>query len=386
MNQLTMIFRQGKRIVRRFIAPEESANVDSVTVSYAGKRVLIRPKSSPDSKAEQISVDDLPFLYRHRGRNILICEGPDSEGLLRFGPSLFTGSMTMIESLFWTAVYAGSNDPLLILGESGAGKEEVARFAHNMSGRKGPFVAVNLGGMPVELAESELFGHHKGAFTGAEFTRKGLFEMAKGGTIFLDEVGDTPASLQTKLLRVVETGEFRVLGTSLPVRTDCRVVAATNRNLQSMAGSGLFRFDLYQRLSPLSVSLPPLRHRRIDIKGLVKELSRRKGFYELEIAEDALALLLEHPWKGNVRELAAFVTRLVLIADHGKTSLWDVELAISGDMTSNAAPLEFRDPADMAIYDAFTSNQTGKRVYSALGMSKSTYYDRLLKIRQSMGQ
>ena len=373
-----MIFRQDRKIMRRQVESKEAVIAGGVAISGVNGGVLI----SSEGRNQHVGTDELPFLYRH-GHNILICEGPDNNGLLRFGPSLLTGSMTMIESLFWTAVYAGTDDPLLILGESGTGKEEFSRFAHHLSGRKGPFVAVNLGGMPVELAESELFGHQKGAFTGAAFARKGLFEAAKHGTIFLDEIGDTPLSLQTKLLRVVETGEFRVLGSSMPVKTDCRVIAATNRDLRSMAEAGSFRFDLYQRLSPLSVSLPPLRLRKLDIKGLVKSFAAHKGT-NLNIGEDALAVLLRHSWKGNVRELAAFVTRLVLIAGHEGPGLGDVKLALSGGYVTDLAPAEFRDPADMAIYDAFTRNQTGKVVYSALGMSKSTYYERLKKIRVGM--
>lgn len=395
MNQLTMIFRQGKGIVRRPVNTGEEIVVGSLAVSYANEEVLIQESEKSDDRdslqsesvqADRISVDALPYLYSHNGQTILLCEGPDNNGLLHFGPSLLTGSMTMIESLYWTAIYARSADPLLILGESGAGKEEVARFAHHLSGRKGPFVAVNLGGMPVELAESELFGHQKGAFTGATSNRQGLFELANGGTLFLDEVGDTPLSLQTKLLRVVEAGKFRILGTSKQVSTDCRVVAATNRDLKTMTETGLFRFDLYQRMSPLSAFLPPLRDRKPDIKGLVQELARRKGFYGLSIDEDALTVLLSYPWKGNVRELAAFVTRLVLIADHGKSSMWDVKLALSGDQASNAEPLVFRDSADLMIYDAFTRNKTGKSVYSAIGISKSAYYVRLKKIRHMITQ
>ncbi len=378
MKNVTAVFREGTRIMHKTVDDVLILDGPGVLIKRSQDRVSV---VSYQARERVFELDALPALYHMPGFDILLCEGPDVTGLLKFGPSLFAASSVMLNALYWTAVYAQTSEPLLILGESGSGKEEFARFAHHVSGRGGPFVAVNVGGMPVTLAESELFGHRKGAFTGAASNRSGLFELAKHGTIFLDEVGDAPMSLQTKLLRVVENGEFRVLGSSNVVKTDCRVIAATNRDLRS----GNFRFDLYQRLSPLTVHLPPLRQRSSrDIQGLVKAIAAQKGRYNLGLTKEAAKAVVSYPWMGNVRELSAFVTRLVLVADANRITERDVQLAMSMGQTRVVEPLTFRDSADAAIYDAFLRDETGKSVYSKLGMSKSTYYDRLKRIKVQM--
>jgi len=207
-----------------------------------------------------------------------------------------------------------------ILGETGAGKELIARAVHDNSPRKdGPFVAVNCAAVPQELIESELFGHEKGAFTGAASRHTGKFEQANGGTLFLDEIGDMPAIMQAKLLRVLEEGEIERVGGSAPVRVNVRVVVATHRNLEEQVRNGTFRQDLYHRIFVFPITLPPLRDRKGDIQVLVDHFARtisdQNGWKAKVFSAEAITLLETHSWPGNVRELRNCVERLLLLAD-----------------------------------------------------------------------
>ena len=201
---------------------------------------------------------------------------------------------------------------LLILGETGTGKEVVARAIHDASGRRGPFVPVNCATLPEQLVESELFGHAKGSFTGAERAHTGLFEAASGGTIFLDEVADLPLAVQPKLLRVLEDGMVRRVGAKEHVQVDVRVVSATNRDLELMRSSGSFRPDLFARLAEVDIRLPALRERREDIPALADYLLRRSGHGDVRLSAAALEVLLLHDWSLNVRELDAALRRATL--------------------------------------------------------------------------
>jgi DNA-binding NtrC family response regulator len=211
------------------------------------------------------------------------------------------------------------NSTVLILGESGTGKELVARGIHALSPRRHrPFVAVNVAALPDTLLESELFGHEKGAFTGASDRRKGFFELANGGSIFLDEIGEMPLGTQTKLLRVLEEREFRRVGGEEPIRVDVRVIAATNRDLREQVMVGAFRRDLYHRLNILRIDLPPLRARREDIPrlidGFIRQFSAEHDRPFLGIDPEALRVLVEYDWPGNVRELRNLVESMVVLA------------------------------------------------------------------------
>jgi DNA-binding NtrC family response regulator len=202
------------------------------------------------------------------------------------------------------ARFAASNAPVAILGETGAGKEVVARVLHANSPRAArPFVAVNVAALPAELLESELFGHGKGAFTGAGAVRQGLFEAADNGTLFLDEVGEMPMPLQAKLLRVLQDGELRRVGESQSFAVDVRVLCATHRDLAQSVRDGRFREDLYYRLKVLSISVPPLRERADDVLPLACQLLQDEGAAAKGFSSQAKALLLQYPWPGNVREL-----------------------------------------------------------------------------------
>ncbi len=215
---------------------------------------------------------------------------------------------------------AAGESRVCILGETGTGKELVARAIHEKSARsKGAFVAMNCAAVPAELIESELFGHEKGSFTGAASRHIGKFEQAHRGTLFLDEIGDMPAVMQAKLLRVLEEGEIERVGGSGAIRVDVRVVVATHRNLEAAVREGKFREDLFHRVFVFPLMLPPLRERRGDVGVLVEHFARRvseqNGWRALEFTSGALELLERHSWPGNVRELRNVVERLLLLAD-----------------------------------------------------------------------
>ena len=208
---------------------------------------------------------------------------------------------------------------VLVTGESGTGKELVARGIHALSPRRHkPFIAVNVAALSETLLESELFGHEKGAFTGAIDARKGLFELAEGGTIFLDEIGEMPLATQTKLLRVLEQREFLRVGGEQSIQVDVRIVAATNQDLRQLVAIGDFRRDLYFRLNVLSIELPPLRERREDIpllvEAFVRDVSDRNDRDFPGISPEAMAILIDHSWPGNIRELRNLVESLVVLA------------------------------------------------------------------------
>ena len=206
---------------------------------------------------------------------------------------------------------------VLILGESGTGKEVVARNIHDISTRaKGPFVPVNCGAIPGDLLESELFGHEKGAFTGAISTRKGRFELAEGGTLFLDEIGDMPQPMQVKLLRVLQERTFERIGGSKSIKADVRVIAATHQNLENMIEEGSFREDLFYRLNVFPIETPALRERKEDIPLLLKELVGRfadNNAGTVRFTDQAIESLQEHPWQGNVRELSNLIERMIIM-------------------------------------------------------------------------
>ncbi|MGE0766860.1 MAG: nitrogen regulation protein NR(I) [Hyphomicrobiaceae bacterium] len=206
---------------------------------------------------------------------------------------------------------------VMISGESGTGKELVARVLHDHGRRRhGPFVALNMAAIPRELIESELFGHEKGSFTGAQMRKEGRFEQAEGGTLFLDEIGDMPLEAQTRLLRVLQEGEYTTVGGRVPIRTNVRIIAATHRDLRTQIQQGLFREDLYYRLNVVPMRLPPLRERLEDIGDLARHFLRqaaRDGLGERTITPQAVDRLKRHSWPGNVRELENVVRRLVAL-------------------------------------------------------------------------
>ncbi len=229
------------------------------------------------------------------------------------------GRSPAMQEVYRTIARVVPNDlSVLILGESGTGKELVARAVHDLGPRKKrPFVAVNMAAIPRELIEADLFGHERGAFTGAQARVAGKFERAEGGTLFLDEIGDMPMEAQTRLLRVLQSGEFTMVGGSRPIRANVRVIAATHKDLPSLIESGAFREDLYYRLNVVPVTLPALRHRGGDIALLAShflESAADEGLPRKALASDAAARLIAHDWPGNVRELENLMRRLAVLA------------------------------------------------------------------------
>jgi DNA-binding NtrC family response regulator len=228
---------------------------------------------------------------------------------------------------------APSDVPILILGENGTGKELVARAVHELSPRsRQPFVKMNCAAVPAELVESELFGHEKGAFSGAVAQRRGRFEQADGGTLFLDEIGDMPPPMQAKLLRVLQDGEITRVGGAGEIRVDVRVISATNKEIDTLLAEGRFREDLYYRLSTLTVKTPPLREHAGDVPALaahfVEGACHRNHWKRRRLAPEALDLLAQQPWKGNVRELRNVVERLLILSDADPIGAADVRAAL----------------------------------------------------------
>lgn len=252
--------------------------------------------------------------------------------------NLIGKSSTMQELFRLIPRVAQSNSTVLITGESGSGKELVASALHNLSARNNKnFVTVNCSTFPEGLLESELFGHMKGSFTGAVYNKEGLFEIADGGSIFLDEIGEMPLSLQAKLLRVLENGIFRRVGGTADIKVDVRVIAATNRNVREAVVSGVFREDLYYRLNVVPLVLPPLRERKDDIPILLEHFLNKYANNNKKVSPEALRHLMNYSWKGNVRELENMVERTVLLSDSETIMPAD----LPGEILQGAA--EFKD-------------------------------------------
>ena len=289
---------------------------------------------------------------------------------------------------------AATNSTVLLLGESGTGKEVFSHAIHRWSPRKDrPFVVVNCVALSEQLLESELFGHEKGAFTGAIQTKKGKFELAHGGTVLLDEIGDMPQTLQAKLLRVLQDHTFERVGGTRPIRADLRVIAATNRDLEKAVKDGRFREDLFYRLNVVSITLPPLRDRRGDIPALVEHFVatyvREAKKAVRGVSKEAMALLAGHPWPGNVRELANVIERAVVLCAGDEIGPEDLALRASAGpapaapTTPSVAVGDFHDGVKQykqALVKAALQHAGGNQTKAAelLGLQR-TYLVKLLR-------
>ncbi|MFZ1102647.1 MAG: sigma 54-interacting transcriptional regulator, partial [Hyphomicrobiaceae bacterium] len=241
---------------------------------------------------------------------------------------------------------------VMINGESGTGKELVARVLHDYSKRRnGPFVAINMAAIPRELIESELFGHEKGAFTGAQQRTEGRFQQAEGGTLFLDEIGDMPMEAQTRLLRVLQEGEYTTIGGRTPIKTDVRIVAATHRELKTQIAQGLFREDLYYRLNVVPLRLPPLRERLEDVGDLVRHFLRQTakiGLGQKTIEQAAVERLKRYHWPGNVRELENLVRRIAALHPEDVVTAAIIEAELTEAAPPPAAPESGNSPRELS--------------------------------------
>ncbi len=283
---------------------------------------------------------------------------------------------------------AGAKTSVVITGESGTGKEMVARAIHNASSRSAhPFIAVNCSAIPATLMESEIFGHERGAFTGADQRRQGCFELAHGGTLFLDEIGELPVELQAKLLRVLEEGTLRRLGGKSEIRVDCRVVCATNRDLKTMIREGSFREDLYFRLNVFHIELPALKERREDIPLLVQHFVERfradSGKKVRGASTDALQALTAYHWPGNIRELRNTVERAVILCDGELIEREHLPREIAGSVQAGSmlkisVGMPLREVEKEYILFSLQENGGNKaRTAEVLQISEKTLYNKL---------
>ncbi len=279
---------------------------------------------------------------------------------------------------------AATDATVLILGESGTGKELVARAIHENSARRsGSFVAINCGALPEGLLESELFGHVKGAFTGADRNKRGLFEEASGGTLFLDEISETTTGLQVKLLRALQEGEVRRVGDNHPVKVSGRLVAATNKNLAALVKEGKFREDLFYRLKVFPIELPPLRERKDDILPLaehfLRKAKKKMGGTAVRLAPDAAAALQGYAWPGNVRELEHAMERALIMASGSSIAAADLPPELLGTAAApspTTATLEDAEKAHiLAVYRASGGNQA--EAAKRLGIGRNTLWRKL---------
>lgn len=304
---------------------------------------------------------------------------------------LIGSSSAMQEVLTLIRKVARTQSTVLIRGETGCGKELVARALHDQSSRNGnAFVAVNCGALPENLIESELFGHKKGAFTGADAQREGLFEVASGGTIFLDEIGELPLAMQAKLLRVLESGDIRRVGDNQTFHVDVRVVCATHRDVETMVESGDFREDLMFRINAFEIHVPSLRDRMEDVLPLARHLYLRHrpehASIENIFAEETIAVFKQHPWPGNVRELANVVEHATILCDqppilpeHLPRHFGDKRA--KREIKANSLPtnpLSLREMESLAVQEAIQRHQGNKPAAAEeLGISLKTLYNKL---------
>lgn len=389
-------------------APRELAAAQSVIIgqvrSIACAPLICRGKLLGaiyvDSRTDRnvFSEDVLEFLTAFAGiaalalenaRLVQQLEAEKSDLAVQLGQDRFpdiigrSPAMQQVFNLMSRVIPASS--PVLIQGETGTGKELVARAIHyNGPRREGPFVPVNCGAIPEALLESELFGHTRGAFTGAVTDKKGLFASADGGTIFLDEVSELPLSLQPKLLRVLQNGEVRRVGDTKPMRVDVRVISATNRNLDNLVKEGKFREDLYYRLNVIPIELPPLRERKEDIPLLAAHFLRlsaaRVGKRITGISEPALEKLSQYSWPGNIRQLENVIERAVVLCSGDRLSAEDISLPVEekpGRMQNvhTGTVAEIEKQVVLERLARFGGNRT--KTAASLGISRRTLLNKL---------
>jgi two-component system, NtrC family, response regulator len=297
------------------------------------------------------------------------------------------GSEQMRDLFVSICKVATSNAPVLLLGESGTGKEMAAVAIHRRSSRKdGPFAAINCNAISETLLESELFGHEKGAFSGAHLQRKGLIESAAGGTLFLDEIGELPPPVQVKLLRFLQEHRFQRVGGRQEIEIDARIIAATNADLKRGIANGTFREDLYYRLAVVVIDLPPLRQRGNDVcavaTAFLERFSAKHGKTGLTFAPETMRALMRHRWPGNVRELQNRVQRAVIMADDKRITVKDMELTDVSDALSTTTLKEARENIEREMVQQ-ALNRHGGRISAAateLGISRPTLYELMGKL------
>ncbi len=331
----------GMELLDRLVERDPLAVVVMVTAFGSKDRAIEAMRrgafhyvEKPVNKRTLLAVIETAVEYRRvRRENRALKDGNDGKG-----PTIVAASPEMNAVMRRVDKVADSGATVLIRGESGTGKELVARALHDRSSRSGaPFVAVNCAAIPEELLESVLFGHKKGAFTGATADSEGKFAAADGGTLFLDEIAEMSAELQSKLLRVLETGEIDTVGATRPQQVDVRILAATHRDIEGLVEEGRFREDLFYRLNVVPLEIPPLRERREDIPVLVRAFMREQADREITIEREVDDALMAYDWPGNVRELRNVVERMCLLCEGDRLTAEDVPSQVH-TASSNATP------------------------------------------------
>lgn len=349
-------------------------------------------KGAFDFVTKPVNFDRLEIII-HRALESVRLKEENTELKRRLGSSFgikgMIGNSTKMKNIIETIEQvAPTRTTVMITGESGTGKELVAQAIHQCSGRAGKFVPVHCAALPENLLESELFGHERGAFTGAVEMRKGRFELAAGGTIFLDEIGEIPLHIQVKLLRVLENRAFERIGGTETIVTDARVVAATNRDLRAMVERGEFREDLFYRLNVVSLEIPPLRERRDDIPLLVKhylDLFTKENGKDIGITEAAMASLCAYSWPGNIRELRNCVERMVVLCRGKMIDIDNVPVDIREGVTPGIAKTVLAQPScdlecnEKILIERALNECRGNRTKAAekLGISRRTLHRKL---------
>ncbi len=343
-----------------------------------------------DFLCKPVNMDELKILIK-RCFHVAGLERENRNLWQNLGDGLFEGMLgtgQKTQELF-SAIrkVATTEAPVLLLGESGTGKEKAALAIHCRSPRNGgPFIAINCGAIPDTLIESELFGHEKGAFTGAHVQRKGRIETADGGTLFLDEIGELPGPMQVKFLRFLQEQRFTRVGGREEIKTNVRVIAATNADLKGNIQSGKFREDLYYRLAVVTISLPPLRERGEDAKLLAQIFLQRfateNGKTNLTFQPDALRALTRHTWPGNIRELENRVKRAVIMADGKRITAADLELTQLAGADRPTTLKEAREILEREMVQQVLQRHAGKISSAAieLGISRPTLYELMEKL------
>ena len=343
-----------------------------------------------DFFSKPIQIDELKVVLR-RAFHLVQLEHENRELQQRLREEGFEGMLgasPQVQEVFSSIRKVATTDvSVLIVGESGTGKELVARAIHRQSSRKEfPFVVINCGAIPENLLESELFGHEKGAFTGAHIQRKGRFETAQGGTLFLDEIGELPLSLQVKLLRFLQEQKIERIGGREEIPIDARVLAATNRDLKQALNDGKFREDLYYRLGVVTIILPPLREREEDILVLSTALLQRYANENKKkitgFTKPAIRAIETHNWPGNIRELENRIKRAVIMAEGSKIAPEDLELVSPFKKYEGHGLREARDSLERDFIERAISRNKGNitQAASELGLSRPTLYELMEKL------
>ncbi len=382
---------EGLSTLREMLATDNAAKVIVITGQGEKKNALEAVGAGAyDFLCKPVDMDELKLLLR---RCIYVAELEAEYRKLQENTreTVFEemiGTSAQMQGVFsFIRKVAGTSAPVLLLGESGTGKEMAALAIHRRSPRKeGPFIAINCNAIPENLLESELFGHEKGAFTGAHMQRKGLIESAAGGSLFLDEIGELPSNIQVKLLRFLQEQRFSRVGGRQEMQSDARVIAATNVDLKQAIAEGKFREDLYFRLAVVVIKLPPLRERGEDTGVLAREFLQRyavqNGRGNMTFAPEALRAMNCHPWPGNVRELQNRIKRAVIMADGRRITEADLELNDSRSTPTALTLKEARENVEKELVQQTLQRHLG-RISSAaaeLGVSRPTLYELMEKL------